>query len=128
MHIFDDSSINDQGWNSDLWIISINLFTGLMIIVTFKLVTHTKYWSWILVVSILFVSIGLYIAYMWFSNYIAILSGHILGTVWVMWRTWKSLFLQIFCACLILVIDGIVVTLDFHFGSYASKMRLAASE
>jgi hypothetical protein len=59
-----------------------------MIIVTLKLVTHTKYWSYILVASIIFVSLGLYIAYMWFSNYIALLQTgeYILGTVSVMWN------------------------------------------
>ena len=59
-----------------------------MIIVTLKLVAHTKYWSYILVFSIIFVSLGLYIAYMWFSNYIALLrtGEYILGTVSVMWN------------------------------------------
>ena len=82
----------------------------------------------IVVFSILFVSIGLYIAYMWFSNYKAILSDHILGTTMIMWHTYKSLFFQIFCACLILLIDGVAVTIDFHYGSYASKMRLVVHE
>jgi hypothetical protein len=98
-----------------------------MIVVTLKLVLHTKYWSLLLVISILFVSIGLYIAYMWFSNYVAILSNNILGTNMILWHNYKSLFYQIFCLCLILFIDGIIVTINFDFGSYASKMRLAVS-
>lgn len=40
-----------------------------MMLVTFKLSTHTKFWSWILLISILFLSLGLYFAYMWISNY-----------------------------------------------------------
>ena len=99
-----------------------------MIIVTLKLVMRTKYWTFTLVFSIVVVSIGLYIAYMWFSNYIALLSDHILGTTIIMWNTYKSLFFQIFCACLILLIDGAAVTVDFHYGSYASKMRLVVYE
>lgn len=79
-----------------------------------------------LIFSIVVVSLGLYVAYMWFSNYKAILSDHILGTAIVMWQNVKSLFFQIFCICLILLIDGVTVTIDFHYGSYASKMRLAA--
>lgn len=102
-------------------------FTGLLIIVTLKLVTHTKYWSLMLVVSILVVSIGLYVAYMWFSNYKAILSNHILGTAGVMWQDLKSFLFQIFCICSILLVDGVTFTIDFHYGSYASKMRLAVS-
>lgn len=92
---------------------------------TIKLATHTKYWSWILVISIVVTTFGLYISYMWFSNYKAILSDHILGTAMVMWHNLKSLLYQIFCVCVILIIDGLVVTVDFHYGEYASKMRLA---
>ena len=40
-----------------------------MMLVTFKLSTHTKFWSWILLISILFLSLGMYFAYMWISNY-----------------------------------------------------------
>ena len=94
---------------------------------TLKLATHTKYWSWVLVLSILITTIGLYIAYMWFSNYKVILSDHILGTNVIMWQNWKSFFFLIYCGCLILVIDGVVVTVDFHYGEYASKMRLAVA-
>jgi len=99
-----------------------------MIIVTLKLVTHTKYWSWLLFFSIIIVSIGFYIAYMWLSNYKAILSDHILGATMTMWHNWKTLFYQIFCVCIILLIDGAAVAVDFHYGSYASKMRLAVFE
>jgi hypothetical protein len=100
-------------------------YSGLLLIVTLKLAAHTKFWSWVLVLSILITTFGLYISYMWFSNYKAILSDHILGTTMVMWKNIKSLFFLIFCCCLIMVIDGILVTIDFHFGEYASKMRLA---
>lgn len=94
-------------------------------IVTVKLATHTKYWSWVLVLSIVVTTFGFYIGYMWFSNYKAILSDHILGTAKVMWGDIKSLLYQIFCVCVILIIDGVVVTIDFQYGEYASKMRLA---
>jgi hypothetical protein len=135
MEVFSEISINNKGWSCDLWLLSLNLyvfyfinrFSGLLLIVTLKLATHTKYWSWVLVLSILVTTIGLYIAYMWFSNYKAILSDHILGTNIVMWRNIKSLFFLIFCCSLVLLIDGVVVTIDFHYGNYASKMRLAVS-
>lgn len=47
----------------------LSSFTTVMMLVTFKLSTHTKFWSWILLISILFFSLGLYLAYMWISNY-----------------------------------------------------------
>mgnify|MGYP000860287145 CR=1 FL=1 len=39
-----------------------------MMLVTFKLSTHSKIWSFLLLFIIL-LSLGLYIAYMWISNY-----------------------------------------------------------
>ena len=38
-------------------------------VVTFKLSTHTKFWSVALFVCILVFSLGLYIGYMWLSNF-----------------------------------------------------------
>ena len=49
-------------------IIFLFRFTSIVLVVTFKLATHTKFWSTLLIVSILFFSLGLYIAYMWISN------------------------------------------------------------
>ena len=40
-----------------------------MLVVTFKLSTHTKFWSALLFFCIIVLSLGLYIAYMWISNY-----------------------------------------------------------
>lgn len=110
----------------------VNLFifirySGLLLIVTLKLVMHTKYWSIFLFWSILLTTVVPYIGYMWLSNYKAILTDHILGTNMILWHNWKSLFFIIFCACLILLIDGVVITLDFHYGDYANKMRLAVA-
>ena len=119
-----------------------------MLIVTIKLLVHTKYWSWYFIFSIIFCSLGLYIGYMWFSNYKAILNNHILGnflimlfnlryfshkllifsflgTVYIMWHNPKTIFYLILCAILIIVVDTVHVAVDFYLGGYVSKMRMA---
>lgn len=40
-----------------------------IVIVTFKLATHTKFMSFLLFFSLLVLGIGIYVAYMWISNY-----------------------------------------------------------
>ncbi len=86
-----------------------------------KLATHTRFWSACLIFSILVLSLGCYAAYMWLSNYF--LSAAIIGTTFVAWTTGEVYFLILFCICVILLVDGIVVFMDFRRGSYASKMR-----
>lgn len=108
-----------------LFLLFSSRYSGLLLIVTFKLVMRTKYWSWFLFLSILLTTLLPYIGYMWFSNYKAILTDHILGTSIILWHNWKSLFFILFCACLILIIDGAAVSIDFDYGGYANKMRLA---
>lgn len=58
---------------------------------------------------------------MWISNYA--LSSAIQGTTYVAWTTGETYFLVLFCICLILLVDGVIVFIDFRRGSYASKMR-----
>lgn len=53
----------------------------MVLVVTFKLATHTKFWSTLLVFAILFFSLGLYVAYMWISNYV--FSDYLNGAVFM---------------------------------------------
>ena len=54
-------------------------FTSIVLVVTFKLSTHTKFWSVLLFFCIIVLSLGLYIAYMWISNYM--FSDYLRGSV-----------------------------------------------
>ncbi len=58
---------------------------------------------------------------MWISN--NFFSDNILGTTKVAWTSVKTYLTVLFCICLILFIDGIVVHIDFNRGGYSSKMR-----
>ena len=93
--------------------------------VTFKLATHTRFWSCCLIFSILFLSVGLYAAYTWLSNFA--LSPDIEGTASVGWTTAETYLVVLFCICIILFLDGVIVFIDFKRGSYASKMRQVIS-
>lgn len=92
-----------------------------MLVVTFKLATHTKFWSKLLVVSILFFSLGLYVAYMWVSNFA--FTDYLKGSISMFYSNAESIFVVLFCCCLVLFVDGFVVSVDFNRGGYASRMR-----
>ena len=101
-------------------------FTSIVLVVTFKLSTHTKFWSVFLFVAIIFFSLGIYFAYMWISNYT--FSTYLLGTVSVYFATPETYFVVIFCICFVLFVDGLVVSIDFERGGYASRMRKLISD
>jgi hypothetical protein len=68
-----------------------------------------------------------YLAYMWISNTSA--SIHMfLGVPRVAWTTAEPYFVVVFCVCLILAIDGVLVFHEFETGGVASKMRLVVKE
>jgi len=54
-------------------------------VVTFKLATHTKFWSWIYVFSIIIASLGLYVLHMWLTNFT--LTDYVKGTTLVAWTS-----------------------------------------
>lgn len=93
----------------------------MILVATFKLATHTKFWSVLLVVFIVFFSLGLYFAYMWVSNYY--FSTYVTGTVSAYFSSGETYFMVIFSCCLVLLVDGSVVSIDFNRGGYASRMR-----
>lgn len=110
--------MDGQSYNVILFLFS---FTSVIFVVTFKLATHTKFWSVMLVVVILFFSLALYIAYMWISN--VAFSQYLTGTVSIFFTRAETYFVVIFCCCLVLMIDGSVLSIDFNRGGYGSRMR-----
>ena len=96
-------------------------YSSIILVVTFKLATHTRFWSFCLIFSITILSLGPYAAYTWISNYY--LSVNIVGTAYQAWTTGDTYFVVLFCICFVLFIDGVVVFIDFRRGGYASKMR-----
>lgn len=93
----------------------------MILVVTFKLATHTKFWSILLVATISITSLGFYTIYMWLSNFF--LTDNVKGTTYVGWTSAECYFVVLFCICMVLFVDGMVVFTDFHRGGYASRMR-----
>lgn len=119
--ILSQVSVNGKGYSTCYWLVGMTIYSAVVLVVTFKLSTHTRFWSIMLFFAIIFLSLGLYVAYMWISNYV--LSDYVEGTAFIAWTSIETYFVVLFCVCLVLFVDGIVVFLDFRRGSSASKMR-----
>lgn len=122
----DSPAINEKGYNGDMWLIGLTMFSAAIIVVTFKLSTHTKFWSVFLFFAVSILSLTLYVAYMWISNYS--LSEHVVGTTYISWTTAECYFIVLLCLTVVLTIDGVVLAVDFHRGGFISKMREKIAE
>jgi hypothetical protein len=58
-----------NGQNVDIWTLSLTSFTCLYTVVTGKLVIWTRWWTKVSIFFYSVMSIMVYIAYVWFSNY-----------------------------------------------------------
>lgn len=96
-----------------------------MMLVTFKLSTHSKIWSFLLLFIIL-LSLGLYVAYMWISNYY--FSDYVTGNTFMFFTSGETYFIVLFCICLVLAIDGVVLSLDSEHADVVSKLRNIVSK
>ena len=73
--ILSDKAVNSNGVSSSYWLVGLTIYSAVIVVVTFKLATHTRFWSILLIITIIFLSLGFYVAYMWISNYA--LSDHV---------------------------------------------------
>ena len=121
IYVLSNVSINGTGINSSYWLVSLTIYSSTILVVTFKLITHTKFWSWFLVIAIVVTAFGFYCLHMWLTNFT--LTDYVQGTTVVAWSSGLCYLVVLFCVCMILFVDGMVVFLDFERGGYPSKMR-----
>ena len=61
--------MNANALNNDMWAFSVSSFTAVIFIVTFRLMITSRYFTWLNLVCIFFLSLGIYFVYVWGSNY-----------------------------------------------------------
>ena len=126
LYIISHLAVNSTGINSDYWLVSLTIYSTVIMVVTFKLSTHTKFWSIILVAAILITTIGFYVLHMWLTNFA--LTDYVYGTTKVAWTSLETYFVVLLCVCMVLFVDGIIVFVDFNRGGYTSRMREVIKE
>jgi hypothetical protein len=90
-------------------------------VVTFKLATHTKFMSFLYLLCLLLFAVGTYLAYMWISNYY--LSYTIVGTTTMFFSSAETYFLVIFSTCLVLLVDGVILSIDYDNSGLLKRLR-----
>ena len=71
LYIFQDTNIllSGTGQNTDIWSLSITSFTCLYSVVTTKIIINTRWWTNVSYFFYSVMSILVYVAYVWLSNY-----------------------------------------------------------
>lgn len=77
----------------------------------------------LLFISIVILSLGVYVGYMWVSNYYTASSAYITDTAYMFYTTGETYFIALFSVCFVLCVDGFVLSVDFRRGGYSSRMR-----
>ena len=90
-------------------------------IVSFKLATHTKFMSPLLLFSLVVLAIGIYIAYMWISDVFP--TSAVNHTIRMFYESASTYFVVIFGVCLILFIDGFIISIDYDNSGAIGKLR-----
>jgi len=52
-----------------MWAFSVSSFTAVIFIVTLRLMLTSRYFTWLNLFCIFFMSLGIYFVYVWASNY-----------------------------------------------------------
>jgi hypothetical protein len=121
VYVISEQSVDKKGHSSDLWMVSIIVYSCIILMVTFKLAIHSRYWSALLIITILFFSLIPYLAYMWISNYK--FSPHIIGTVKMLFETAKGYFVILLTCCFMLFFESAIIFVQFLRNGLVSKMQ-----
>jgi hypothetical protein len=60
---------------------------------------------------------------MWISNYYLVMYTWVSNTAYTYFTTGETYFILLFSVCLVLFVDGLVLSVDFERGGYSSRMR-----
>jgi hypothetical protein len=72
IYAIENLAVNKDGDVESLWLISVNLFTNIIIIVSLDLFVYTRYHTWINIVIMLFFTFCLYIAFLFMVHHVKI--------------------------------------------------------
>ena len=122
VEIIGSRPINKHGYNSDLWMVSITIYSIVIILNTIKISMHVRHWTGMFLFAVLVCSLAPYLIYMWISNYS--LSKYVAGTVIMSYQSCLTYFIVVFVCILSIVIISVIIYLHFHSNKIIKKIRL----
>lgn len=116
-------SINQTGINTHLHIISVTVFTGVIMVDTIKLCMQVRHWTLLLFFIIIFTSLAPYVGVMWIINFYF---NRPIARIMIVCYTSAKGYLSVTLIIIILMaINGIFVYLHFHSHRILKRMTIA---
>ncbi len=112
--------LTDNGENVNMWFLSITSFTAVIIIVNLKLYTTERIFNWVSFLGFFIISLGLYIAVEWISNYLSLFVSY--RTVKMIYTSPQYYLCVLLCVALAFTIDHFVQIWNFHVVQDTSDM------
>ena len=127
LYAFKDECFDKNGNIPDLWVISVCLFTNILMIVSGNLLIFTKYHTWI---NFLLIGVTTFIAYIVFVILVHNISSfNSVGTMVNTFNSVKIWFLFIFVVGTCVLIDFTILAADFKFNrNIANTLKILFNE
>ena len=127
VYSINNNILDGDGNMESLWLISVNLFSNIILIVSFDLMIYTNYHTWINIVIMLVSTFIFYIIFLIMVHYIKMFNS--VGSMYVSFsssRVWMNVIF--ICGICFLIDKGIKAFKFLLYPSYASTLQRIISE
>jgi len=116
--------MSEDGDTTDIWYVSITLYTTVVAVVTLRIILYTRFWTWINHVAILIFTILLFLIWFWIADNIKFFQVY--KTAYMLATTWHGYLTVLVCLWLIYCIEMIFIS--FGSRTWADRYRLDPEE
>lgn len=102
-----NTAINPDGHTADIWFVSILNYTAVVLVVDLKLGMHTKTWTWLNWISIIVLSVLIYLSFTFVGEYLPFFNSN--HTVLTLYKTWHFYLLQLLLLITAYLFDQVVL-------------------
>lgn len=102
-----NTTINPDGHTADIWFVSILNYTAVVLVVDLKLGMHTKTWTWLNWISIIVLSVLIYLSFTFVGEYLPFFNSN--HTVMTLYKTWHFFLLQLLLLITAYLYDQVVL-------------------
>ena len=121
--VLNSQSISVDGYAGSLQIVSITIYTAVIMLDTIKLSIQVRHWTVLLFISILFLSLGPYLGFIWILNFR--FRRPVQGVLHLYFSSIKTYFVILLLIMILLAINGIMIYIRFHSNRILKHMTIA---
>jgi hypothetical protein len=114
--------IGTYGHQADLWMVSITIYSIIIILSNIKIAMHVRHWTGLFIFSVVVCSLAPYLIYIWISNYT--LAKYVHGTVIMSFRNPATYLVVTFITIICIMIVSLIIYATFHTNKMVKKLRL----